>query len=214
MKAFLRHFRFSMFLVALLCIALGTALLLWPQASQRFFCYAFGAVLVLSGVIEITVYLAGARKGLLQKLVFVGGVVAAVAGVWILLAPDKVLTLTVVVMGVVLLYHGVMDVKYAFDMKRCASRRWGVAAVCGLLTCGVGVVLLVNPFESAQALFFVVAAGFIFDGVSDLFTVFAVARGEQLFELAAARATAIEGSGSIVPDPPAADNKAGEDNHL
>lgn len=200
MKRFFRSFRFSMFFVALLCLALGVIMVLWPESSQRFFCCAFGVLLILSGVIEIAVYLAGAKKGLAQKIVFLGGIAAAVAGVWILLMPDRVRMLTVIVMGIVLLYHGAMDIKYAFDMKRQGSSGFGIVLVFGLLTVLIGVLLLVDPFENDQLLFFVVAAGFIFDGVSDLFTVFAVAVSERRYLIASEKVEAIEGSGTIVSD--------------
>ena len=207
MRQFFRHFRFSMFGAALLCVLLGVALLLWPEASQSVFCYAFGALLVLSGLFQIAAYLVGQQKGLLQKLMFAGGLIAMVAGVWVLLSPEKVLTLTVIVMGIVLIYHGVIDIKYAFDLKRCESRFWSVALICGLITCGIGVLLLVNPFEGMDTLFLIVAIGFLFDGVSDLFTVVVVADGERRYELGTQKVDAIEGKGEVVELPPEDDAK-------
>ena len=201
MKEFFRHFRFSMFGAALLCVLLGIALLIWPDVSQTVFCYAFGAMLVLSGLLQIAAYLVGKQKGLLQKLMFAGGLIAMVAGVWVLLSPGKVLQLTVIVVGVVLLYHGAMDVKYSADLKRCESRVWAVALLCGLLTCAAGVLLLVNPFESNDLLFLMVAIGFLFDGASDLFTVVAVANGERRYALGAQTVDVIEGAGEVVKLP-------------
>ena len=107
MKTFFRHFRFGAFAVAILCMALGAAILFWPDMSQQVFCYIFGGTLCLCGVFQIASYLVGSQKNLLAKMMFLGGVIAAVAGVWILFDPSKVLTLTVIVMGIVLLYHGV-----------------------------------------------------------------------------------------------------------
>ena len=201
MKEFFRHFRFSMFGAALLCVLLGIALLIWPDISQSVFCYAFGAMLVLSGLLQIAAYLVGKQKGLLQKLMFAGGLIAMVAGVWVLLSPGKVLQLTVIVVGVILIYHGVMDVKYSSDLKRCESRFWAVALICGLITCAIGVLLLVNPFESTDLLFIMVAIGFLFDGASDLFTVVVVADGERRYALGMQKVDAIEGKGEVVELP-------------
>ena len=201
MKQFFRHFRFSMFGAALLCVLLGVALLLWPDVSQTVFCYAFGALLVLSGLFQVAAYLLGHQKSFMQKLMFAGGLIAMVAGVWVLLSPEKVLTLTVIVVGIVLIYHGVMDVKYAADLKRCESRFWAVAFICGLITCGIGVLLLVNPFETMDTLFLIVAIGFLFDGASDLFTVVVVADGERRFELGSTKVDTIEGRGEVVELP-------------
>ena len=51
MKRFFRNFRFAMFGVSLLCIALGLAILLWPEYAKKVMCYGFGAVLILSGIV-------------------------------------------------------------------------------------------------------------------------------------------------------------------
>lgn len=184
MKLFFRYFKFSAFGAALLCMGLGAAILLLPDVSSKMFCYAFGVILLLCGILQIASYLVSEKKNFLGKLMMVGGVVSAVAGVWILLfAPDSVLSLTVIVMGVLLLYHGVMDVKYAFDVK-AAEGKAGLPLVFGLLTCAVGVLLLVNPFgENMDLLFMICGVGFLFDGITDLYTVSAVATAQRRYEL-------------------------------
>ena len=183
MKSFFRYFKFSAFGAALLCMGLGAAILLSPDVSQKLFCYAFGAILLLCGILQIASYLVSEKKNLLGKLMMVGGIVSAVAGVWILFAPGSVLSLTVIVMGVLLLYHGVMDIKYAFDVK-AAEGKAGLPLVFGLLTCVVGVLLLVNPFgENMKLLFLLCGVGFLFDGITDIYTVSAVATAQRRYEL-------------------------------
>lgn len=182
MKSFFRYFKFSAFAAAILCVGLGAAMLIAPEVSQKVFCYAFGVVLALCGVLQIASYLVSEQKTFLGKLMMVGGVVAAVAGAWILFAPGSVLSLTVIVMGVLLLYHGVMDVKYAFDVKN-AEGKAGLPLVFGLLTCAVGVLLLVDPFgEKMDILFMVCGIGFVFDGITDMYTVSAVASAQRRYE--------------------------------
>ena len=102
MKTYFRHFRFSMFGVALLCLILGAAFMLFPDTTQKVFCYAFGAVLLLCGIFQIASYIVGTNKNLLAKLMFAGGVVACVAGAAILLQPNQeiIWKLTLIVIGV------------------------------------------------------------------------------------------------------------------
>ena len=203
MKRIFRNFRFAMFGVSLLCIALGLAILLWPEYAKKVMCYGFGAVLVLSGILQVASYLTGERVGLLRKLLLISGIVSAVIGVWVLLSqPDKILTLTVIVMGIVLIYHGAMDIKYGFDIKACGTRGWAPALVFGLITCGAGVLVLVNPFEASEMLFMAAGIGFLFDGLTDLFAVFAVAHAKATYEKLSGAAPVIElepGAASQLP---------------
>lgn len=202
MKRYLAHFRFAVFGVALLCIALGVSMLLWPHEATKVLCYGFGGVLVLSGLLQIVSYLTGERGGILRTLLLISGILSTVVGVWVLFSPDKVLTLTVIVMGIVLLYHGVMDIKYGFDIKACGAKGWGLAMLFGLATCGVGVLVLVNPFEAASVLLMCAGIGFVFDGLTDLFAVFTVAHAKMTFEKLSAAEPVIEldpGTAEIVP---------------
>ena len=209
MKDFFRHFKFSAFGVALLCAALGAAMLIAPDVSQQVFCYAFGIVLALCGVLQVASYFVSGKKTVLGMLMMVGGLIAAVAGGWILLSPGSVLKLTVIVMGILLLYHGVMDVKYAFDVK-AAEGKAGLPLVFGMLTCAVGVLLLVNPFgEKLDLLFMVCGIGFVFDGITDIYTVSAVATARKRYELKQAAAQAALNSvqvEALSPAPAEAEN--------
>ena len=122
MKSFFRNFPYATFLVSILCMALGLSVLLWPAYAMKVLCYGFGGVLIVAGILQTVFYIAGENKGLLQKLMLLSGFIAAVVGVWLLFSPDKVRTLAMIVLGIVLLYHGGMDIKYAFDIKNCGGR--------------------------------------------------------------------------------------------
>ncbi len=208
MKRFFRNFPFAAFGVSLLCIALGTAVLLWPDDAMKWMCYGFGGVMILSGILQVASYLAGERVGFLRKILLLSGVIAAVAGVWILLshgATEQILRLTVIVMGVVLLYHGFMDCKYGLDIKRCGTGGWSASIILGVAICAVGVLLLVNPFEKNDTLLFAAALGFLLDGISGLFTTVAVAHGKAHADLLASQAPVIEldpaQAAETLPDP-------------
>ena len=164
MKRFFRHFAFAAFGVSILCLALGIAMLIWTATAMKWISYGFGAVMILSGILQIASYLTGERVGLLRKLLLISGIIAAVAGVWILLTQslaEQVMRLTVIVMGVVLLYHGFMDCKHGLDIKSCGTGGWSAALVLGVCICAAGVLLLVNPFEKNDTLLFAAALGFL-----------------------------------------------------
>ena len=68
MKRFFRHFAFAAFGVSILCLALGVAMLIWTATAMKWISYGFGAVMILSGILQIASYLTGERVGLLRKL--------------------------------------------------------------------------------------------------------------------------------------------------
>ena len=195
MKRFFRNFAFAAFGVSILCLALGVAMLVWTATAVKWISYGFGAVMVLSGILQIASYLTGERVGLLRKLLLISGIIAAVAGAWILLTQSlvsQIMRLTVIVMGVVLLYHGFLDCKHGLDIKGCGTRGAGAALVLGVCICAAGVLVLVNPFDKTDTLLFAAALGFLLDGISGLFTTVALAHGKAHAELLAGQAPVIE----------------------
>lgn len=195
MKRFFRNFTFAAFGVSILCLALGLAVLIWTATAVKWISYGFGAVMLLSGILQIASYLAGERAGFLRKLLLISGVIAAVAGVWILISQslvEQIMRLTVIVMGIVLLYHGFMNCKRGLDIKACGTRGCTPSVVLGVCICAAGVLILVNPFEQESALLLAAALGFLLDGLSGLFTTVALAHGKAHAELMAGKAPVIE----------------------
>ena len=193
MKSFFRNFRYSTLLVSILCMGLGALVLLKPDNTMKVLTYGFGGVLVLAGIIQVVAYLLGERKGLLPKLMLLAGIMSAVVGVWMLFTkPDGVRKLAMIVLGVVLLYHGFMDIKYGFDIKGCQAKGAAMAVFFGVATCAVGVLMLVDPFKSDGALLTVAGLGFLFDGITDFITVFTLAGAKVHYDRLQSAAPVIE----------------------
>ena len=53
MKRFFRHFAIAAFGVSILCLALGIAMLIWTATAMKWISYGFGAVMILSGILQI-----------------------------------------------------------------------------------------------------------------------------------------------------------------
>ena len=81
MKRFFRHFAFAAFGVSILCLALGIAMLIWTATAMKWISYGFGAVMILSGILQIASYLTGERVGLLRKLLLISGIIADEAAI-------------------------------------------------------------------------------------------------------------------------------------
>ena len=203
MKSFFRNFRYSTLLVSILCMGLGVVVLMWPDNTMKVLSYGFGGVLILAGIIQVVSFLLGERKGMLPKLMLLAGIMSAVVGVWMVFTrPDSIRKLAMIVLGIVLLYHGFMDVKYGFDIKGCQAKGAAMAVFFGVATCAIGVLMLVDPFKSEGLLLTVAGLGFLFDGVTDFITVFTLAGAKVHYDRLQGAAPVIElepGAAHTVP---------------
>ena len=87
MREFFHNMKLSFLLAAVLYIILGLILMIWPGVSATVFCYAFGGILLIYGVVTIvSFFLRDSRQGSFVFELFLG-IVAAALGLLFLLRP-------------------------------------------------------------------------------------------------------------------------------
>jgi uncharacterized membrane protein HdeD (DUF308 family) len=200
MKSILRERRLSSTFSALIAIALGVVLLLWPDLSSRLLCMILGATLLIAGAGYIISYFA--RRSRLATLQFeiILGIVLAILGLWLLLRPDIFLSLLQFVFGAVLVIHGVIDLQAAFHLQGAGYERWWLALILALLTVVLGAVIILDPFTTLNALLMLIGVALIYDGISDLLLIFRLSRVFRAVAEVVEEATAVPTDCTVADD--------------
>lgn len=154
-------------------ILFGLILLLRPGLSGGLICTAMGLGALLFGVVKLVSYWRLKEVGSFQIDLFLGVIFAAV-GIFTLVQPGVILSILPIVLGIALVLGGLSKVQRAFQLKGMGYSRWAVVLGTGLLTCLVGVVLLVNPFAAAAAMIQCIGIGLIVDGASELWALYCI----------------------------------------
>ena len=89
-------------------------------------------------------------------------------GVWILLKPEFVIRLIPVIVGIIIILHGIYDLQQAVYLCRAKYSFWWLALLFAVLTVAFGGVLIWNPFEAMNIAVKFIGVFLVFDGVSDL----------------------------------------------
>ncbi len=171
MKSILQKIKWNSLITALLCLAIGVVLLVWPDISSKVFCMALAVVLVFIGLFYTLAGLFSGESNLYYRGSLVAGILLLVIGVWILKDPEKILELVPVLVGVVILIHGIINLKDALRLMRMRYDKWWIALVFALLTVIFAVLLIFNPFGTLQMLVRVLGVALIYDGLSDLWII-------------------------------------------
>ncbi|MCR4588147.1 MAG: DUF308 domain-containing protein, partial [Lachnospiraceae bacterium] len=171
MKSILQKIKWNSLITALLCLAIGVVLLVWPDISSKVFCMALAVVLVLIGLFYTLAGLFSGESNLYYRGSLVAGILLLVIGLWILKDPEKILELVPVLVGVVILIHGIINLKDAVRLMGMHYGKWWIALVFALLTVIFAVLLIFNPFGTLQMLVRVLGVALIYDGLSDLWII-------------------------------------------
>ena len=90
MREFFHNMKLSFLLAAVLYVILGLVLLIWPGVSATVFCYAFGGILLIYGMVAIvSFFLRDSWQGSFVFELFLG-IVAAALGLLFRLVPPVI----------------------------------------------------------------------------------------------------------------------------
>lgn len=176
METILKKIKANVLISALLCIALGIVLVVWPGMSVKIVCRAIGVVLVINGLIRLLNFVFRKDGSLFSQMNLILGVVIALIGIWIFSRPDTIIALVPILVGVIIVIHGINNLEQAVSLFQSKYDKWWVALVLGLITVGFGVLLIFRPFEAVDTLIMFIGLFLIYDGVSDIWIISRVSR--------------------------------------
>lgn len=135
-------------LPSLAFLVLGVLLLVMPQTSLLWICYAFGAVVLVTGIVCLIQYARVRGSGFAAPFLLVGGVITAALGLFTLAQPQTVASFLPVVFGLFILVEGCSRIGAALDLAKRKADKWWVLLL-SLLSIALGLLLLFDPFEAA-----------------------------------------------------------------
>lgn len=174
MRESIKNWKISFLLAAILYLVLGLVLLLWPGTTAAVICYAFGGILVVYGLAAILSFFVSRAAGFALDLFL--GIAALALGLFLLVRPQVIISILPVVLGLFILVDGLLNLKRALELRRLEYRRWGVSLALSLISLALGLVILFHPYLAAEALVMVIGGVFIYEGLSDIWTIFMVGR--------------------------------------
>lgn len=168
---YLKNLKANYTVSAIICVIIGLVLIIWPGTSTQVVCMVLGGVLLIYGIIQIILYLFARERTLYLQGMLVLGIIFSVVGAWILLKPEMIIKAVPIIMGIIIIMHGLHNAIQAIDLKKMSYDRWWVALLFGLLTIIFGGVLVYNPFSVVNMVVRVIGAFLIYDGLSDMWII-------------------------------------------
>ena len=168
MKSIIQDMKHNYFINAVIMVILGIVLVIWPHILGVMLCYLLGGALIVMGVFQLISFLRGERLGFYNKFVMMMGIVLVLLGIWICAQPRIVLSIIPVVVGIIVLIHGLMYIQYTLDIKKAGSVKWWIALIAAALTLIVGLLLMLNPFTAYEITMVLLGVAMLYDGGSDL----------------------------------------------
>ena len=164
----LRYVKNGMLMLSIAFIALGLLLLIMPETSLLWLCYAFGAVVLITGIVCLVQYARLRGSGFAAPFFLVAGVITAALGLFTLAQPQVVASFLPVVFGLFILIDGCSRIGTAVELARRQADHWWLVLLFSVLSIALGILLLVNPFGAAVSVVMLCGVLLIIEGAVNL----------------------------------------------
>lgn len=169
----------SYMITAVLFIAAGIILISWPQTTMKIVCYGLGSLIFLYGAFQIYSYLKGRAEDFVFQMNLLLGLIACGIGLFMLMKSEIVISILPFIIGFTLLLASIMKCKQALDLKKAGYDGYKIIALLGAVTLVFAVLLMYNPFDAAASMVMFIGICLVFDGISELWTVYCIRKHIQ-----------------------------------
>lgn len=165
-----KKMRIIMMISAVFCVALGVALIAWPEQSRAIICYVIGGLVTAYGVYSIAAYfldkvaLDGVQFGLAV------GCACVLIGAFLLIRAEKVMQALEMIVGVAVIVDSVVRLQIAVNIRRIGGTLFKSLLICALITLAIGTLLLFDPFATLQVATIACGAALCIDGILTLWS--------------------------------------------
>lgn len=169
MKLF-RGMRGNILVFSMIYVLIGLILLVMSDANMLAVCYVFSGILMLTGLILVMYYIGREVTQDNESYDLVAGVVAEVAGVYLMLSARFVSPYLPTILALLVLLSGLITFQNALDMRRMKQVFWAPIFLISLISMALGFVILYYPFEKSSNEMRVIGLAMFISGGIDVVT--------------------------------------------
>lgn len=153
--------------LSILTIVLGLVLAIWPGHVMTTALTILGIALLVGGALLIYSWYRGRGRSS-SVITLAEGIVMAVAGLIVLVAPKLLISIVPFAVGAIITLNGIYNLAQALDQRKARYNRWSLSLAMAILTIVLGLLIMFNPFSTMEVLVVAIGVIIIYNGVSNL----------------------------------------------
>ena len=148
-EKFLKKSSWSDIVVSLIFILFGILLIARPDSIISVISILLGGIMIIIGGLKLIDYFSNDRK---DSYLLAISVVAIIAGIVVMFCSDIILSVFRILIGIWIIYSGIMNLQTAIVWKDYKSRLWLTSLILSILTIIAGIYILVNSGAILQTI--------------------------------------------------------------
>ncbi len=151
-------------------LILGFILLVKPGTALVSIVHILALISAVMGVVSLVSYFRD--KYSVGNGGVIKGIVYLVIAAFLYVGAGFIISIVPFILGILIVISGIVKLQEALDMMKYKADGSMAVLIIAILSLVFGVLILINPFGTAELLFRIIGIALIYNGVSDLLTVF------------------------------------------
>ena len=157
----------NMLFSTVLTLILGIVLAYSPEVSIKVITGIIAALFLLIGILQLVDYVKQSKVEKMMSLSLILGILLSVVGIFLFINLESLANFITTLIGIAILIKSLFKLQFAFNI-RDISDKWFYNLIVGIVGIVLGIVLLVNPFDSAKMFLRIVGIIFIIGSIVEL----------------------------------------------
>lgn len=163
----------NMLISTVVTLVLGLVLAFEPGGSIKVITGIIAALFVLIGLFQLIDYLRQDKIEKMMSLSLILGILLCGIGVFLFINLESLISFITTLIGITIMIKSLFKLQFAFNIKGM-SEKWIYNLIVGIVGMVLGIILLVNPFESAELFLRIVGILLAIGSVAELVETFMV----------------------------------------
>lgn len=176
MKEKWKRFRKGAIAVSCCMLALGVLMILWPDISALTVCVILGFFCVTAGIYTLVRYFKMGLAGIFFRSDLIFGICSVLLGILLLLHPYGAMMLLPIVVGIFIIIGSVVDIQVSVEMRRFHFGNWGITMALGIISTVFAFLLMMNPFEGAEALMTFIGVSIVVGSIENFYSIYCISK--------------------------------------
>lgn len=158
-------------------LIIGFILLIKPGTALVTIVHILALLAVVMGVVSLVTYFKD--KYSVGNGGVIKGIVYFFIAAFLYFGAGFIISIVPFILGLLIVISGIVKLQEALDMMKYRADGSVTVLVIAILSLVLGILILINPFGTAELLFRIIGIALIYNGVSDLLTVFYFSRKQD-----------------------------------
>jgi len=142
-------------------------MVVFPDLTLKYLVIVIGIILLVIGGILLGIYL-NARKNGLHQRVPVEGALTIVLGLMLVIVPNFFISILMLILGVLLVLTGIIQITDIVILRKHDIKLSWIFYIFPIITFAAGIVVVLNPFGSIEALMMFFGIASLLSGIIDI----------------------------------------------